>query len=205
MTWQRLELTEFSERYGLDTGGTWKSAIMLVNPGSDGPWIVGGLVRRMIDGKPQSSDVDVAFQSAEQLTAVKDRLIDGGFKIRRETEHHIELAGQLGEGKDKKIVPVQLLRVAYYKSCEEALDSFDFTICQFGFDGSDIICGPYSMWDLARKRLAIHKVTFGASTFRRALKYSNQGYTLCSGAITALLQSVAENPSIIHSEIQYVD
>jgi hypothetical protein len=85
------------------------------------------------------------------------------------------------------------------------IDSFDFTICQFAFDGASIYMGDWSLYDLARKRLVPHRVTYGVSTIRRIIKYCNQGYTVCSGGLAQILGEVAKNPAIINAETQYID
>lgn len=51
----------------------------------------------------------------------------------------------------------------------------------------------------------IHKITYGVSTVRRLLKYSKQGYTVCSGALAAILNEVVTHPEVIHAETAYVD
>jgi hypothetical protein len=179
----------------------WGAIVKAVSPAPGGPWIVGGAVRRLISETPQTADVDVAFASREQQQAFAQRLLSSGFSKSNDGEHYIGLAGKI----DEKETPVQALSVTFGESPEVILDSFDFTICQFAFDGEDIIAGDFSLFDLARKRLAVHRVTFAASSVRRMLKYGRQGYRFCQGTIVSLLDAVSKNPDVIRAETDYVD
>ena len=100
---------------------------------------------------------------------------------------------------------MQAIKIGFYATVEECLDTFDLTICQFAAHKGILYVGQYTMWDLARKRLALHKLTFGAATVRRPLKYTKQGFTACSSSIGTILEAVGEDPSVINSDIQYVD
>lgn len=46
---------------------------------------------------------------------------------------------------------------------------------------------------------------YGASTVRRLLKYCKQGYTACQGTFVTLLKQIADDPSRIQGEVEYVD
>ena len=101
---------------------------------------------------------------------------------------------------------VQAIKIGFYATVEECLDTFDFTICQLAAHKGKLYVGQYTMWDLARKRLALHKLTYGAATVRRLLKYTKRGFTTaCSGCIVSILEAVGEYPSVINSDIQYLD
>ncbi|MNV76271.1 hypothetical protein D3C71_1696100 [compost metagenome] len=95
--------------------------------------------------------------------------------------------------------------MGYYDSAETLLDSFDFTITQLAYDGTDLIFGKYTLWDLTRKRLALHKLTYGVATTRRLIKYTNQGFTACAGVLQSILEAVVANPDVIQSDVKYVD
>lgn len=167
-----------------------------------GPWIAGGALRRTLNGQEPESDFDFFFRDETQLADFKAALETRGFVVVKETDHHIELDGPA----DGKTVKVQLIRFAFYQSAAAVIDSFDFTICQFSFDGKTLTCGDHSLWDLGRKRLAVNKITFPLSTMRRVLKYANQGFIACSGCLTTILTSVADNPQLRDNlSIQYVD
>lgn len=167
-----------------------------------GPWLAGGALRRTLLRQEPDSDFDFFFKDADQLTAFATGLDGNGFEKVRETEHHLHYRGRVGDS--GLPVDVQLIRFAFYADAQAVIDSFDFTICQFAFDGTTLTAGDYSLWDLGRKRLAVHKVTFPVSSMRRVLKYGTQGFKACNGCLATLLRATAENPSL-NTEIAYVD
>lgn len=199
---QRFNRTKFDERYGL-TCKRFDAAAGLLNLTPEGPFLVGGSVRRHLIQHAQDSDFDVAFASEAQLEVTKAALIAADFKVERSADAHVTLVGKIGD--DKQAFTIQLLKMAYVPTLAEHLDTFDFTICQFGYDGTDYVCGEYSLWDLGRKRLALHKLTFGASSVRRLVKYSKQGFTFCQGTIVSILEATIAKPETVHAEVTYVD
>jgi hypothetical protein len=170
----------------------------------DGPWIAGGALRRTILGKEPESDFDFFFRDADQLVAFTKAIEDRGLAKIKETKHHVHYRGKLGSsGIDRDI---QCIRFQYYTNAEAVIHSFDYTICQFAFDGGDLTYGDYALWDLGRKRLAIHNITFPLSTMRRMLKYTSQGFTACNGAMVKILKSTSEKPELLQNiDIAYVD
>jgi hypothetical protein len=198
-------LTDFLARStDVPWGDTRLSKVLDALPpcGITGPWLAGGALRRTLRGMDADSDFDFFFHDADQLERFKGKLLDGVFKLHHETEHHVELRGKIGE--EESIV--QCIRFAYYDRSEDVIDSFDFTICQFAFDGRNLIVGEYALWDLGRKRLAINKITYPLSTMRRVLKYAKQGFNACPGCLTAILRATTDNPALMQTlNIQYID
>ena len=169
---------------------------------TDGPWLAGGSLRRTLLRQEPDSDFDFFFHDADQLAAFTAKLDELGMEKLRETEHHIHYRGRVGDS--ALPIDVQCIRFAFYASADAVIDSFDFTICQFAFDGMNLTAGPYSLWDLGRKRLAVHRVTFPVSSMRRVLKYASQGFKACNGCLATLLRATADNPAL-NTEIAYVD
>ena len=172
--------------------------------GANGPWLAGGALRRTLAGRPLDSDFDYFFRDAEQLATFAQGLEARGLKKVRETEHHVQYKGHLaGAMRD---VDVQLIRFRYYDTPCAVIDSFDYTICQFAFDGLSVTCGDYSLWDLGRRRLVINRITYPVSTMRRLLKYTKQGFTACGGCLARILTETAQSPELLGQlDIQYVD
>jgi hypothetical protein len=101
---------------------------------------------------------------------------------------------------------VQCIRFAFYPNAQAVIDSFDYTICQLAFDGKTVTLGDFTLWDLGRRRLAIHKITYPVATMRRMLKYTTQGFTACAGCMATILTETARNPAILDQMgIAYVD
>lgn len=170
----------------------------------EGPWLAGGALRRTLLGKEPESDFDFFFRDADQLKSFGKRLEARGLKRVRETDHHIEYRGPVGDSKLSR--DIQLIRFTYYQTAEEVIESFDYTICQFAFDGETVTCGEFSLWDLGRKRLAVHRITYPVASMRRLLKYATQGFTACPGALATILRETATRPELmLQLDVQYVD
>lgn len=173
---------------------------------AEGPWLAGGALRRTLLQREPESDFDFFFRDADQLASFSALVEAGGLKKVRETEHHVHYRGTVhtSEGRDVAAVDVQLIRFAFYSSAAAVIDSFDFTICQFAFDGESLTVGDHALWDLGRKRLAVNRITFPVSSTRRLLKYARQGFTACNGCLTAILVATANHPEL-RLDIAYVD
>ena len=169
--------------------------------GPDGPWLAGGALRRVVSGMPLSSDFDFFFRDVAQSAAFQDDLKKRGATKKATNEHAVTWTLKV----DDKQTIVQCITMAWYATPAALIDSFDFTLCQLAYDGAMLHCGDYALWDIGRKRLAVHKITYAVSSVRRFLKYSKQGYTVCSGAIESVLRAVIEDPSKVHAELEYVD
>lgn len=168
----------------------------------DGPWLAGGALRRTLMQREPDSDFDFFFKDADQLAAFTAALDRMGLEKVRETEHHVHYRGRVGDS--GLPLDIQCIRFAFYPTAQAVIDSFDFTICQFAFDGTNLTAGTYALWDLGRKRLAVNRITFPVSSMRRVLKYAGQGFKACNGCLATLLRATAENPAL-NMEIAYVD
>lgn len=190
---------EFCERSDCDTSELFR----VLNTVRNGAWCAGGAIRRTLIKQPLSSDFDFFFRSAEQL-ADWEKALPLTLSLVRESEHHKHWKGVIGESAIP--VEIQAIRFRYYESATEVIDSFDYTITQFALDGEKLVTTPEALWDLGRKKLAIHKVTYPVATMRRMLKYASQGFTACGGCMATLLRETATKPEIMSQlNIQYVD
>ena len=180
----------------------------------DGPWIAGGALRRTLINQKNDADIDYFFKNEQQMLEFCDEMSELEFVESNRTENCITFVGNPSiaydkenerEVKTKEQIKVQAIIIGYYDNLEDVIDSFDFTITQLGYDGKDLVCGDFTLWDLARKRLAIHKLTYGVSTLRRLIKYSRQGFTACGGVLADMLQKTLEDPQTASSEVMYVD
>jgi len=196
----KTNLQDFCERGGADPSEVQRvySAV-----GTPGCWLGGGSIRRTLLGQPLDSDFDFFFKSEEALGFWQDSLPNTVVKV-KETEHHIQYEGTL-RGSDLKVI-LQAIRFKYYTSAEEVLDSFDYTITQVVYDGTYLHTTPEALWDMGRKKLVIHKVTYPVSTMRRMLKYTSQGFTACSGCMKTLFTETINSPDALSQmDITYVD
>ncbi|WP_041544377.1 MULTISPECIES: hypothetical protein [Chelativorans] len=199
MSTLRFNFPEFCERSGSDTADLMR----ILGKVQNGAWCAGGAIRGTLIRQSLDSDFDFFFRDADHLAEWEKNLPDT-LKLVRETEHHKHWRGTI-EGSDLPI-DIQAIRFRFYASAEEVIDSFDYTITQFALDGEELVTTPYALWDLGRKKLAIHKVTYPVATMRRMLKYTQQGFTACAGCMAQLLRDTATSPqAMAELEIAYVD
>jgi len=172
-----------------------------------GPWVAGGCIRRLLmDQDPFASDVDVFFASETQkdewVETVKRRHPMASVSS-RENNVTIDIPELPGLG--LKSLKLQAIHIAYYSTPQAVIDSFDYTICQLVTDGHRLETGEFTLWDLARKRLVLHKMEHAVATMRRMIKYTKQGFYACSGTMGDLLSRVAANPAIIDDKVISID
>lgn len=199
MTYFKTDFHDFCERSGCNT----EDVDRVVKAIGKGSWLAGGAIRRTLIGHSMDSDFDFFFSSADALSEWEKRL-PTSFKLVRETEHHKHWSGTI-EGSELPI-DVQAIRFRFYSSAEQVIDSFDYTLTMFALDGDTLVTTPYALWDLGRKKLAIHKITYPVATMRRLLKYTKQGFTACSGCLQSILKETAKSPEAMGQlDIEYVD
>lgn len=214
---QRFDIGSFWDRYGhqdFEETDFAKALGRLPKVSASGPWIAGGGVRRLIGRQAQDSDFDFFFADEAQFDAFCSAMKTKGAKVVSEGDFNVTFRLPAAEPQpvDNDVfegggpeLKVQAIRISFHASLEDVLESFDFSICQFGFDGEDIVCGQWSLFDLANKRLVPGKIRYGASSLRRIIKYTRQGFTICGGGLASILEQVVADPSIIQAEIEYVD
>lgn len=199
----KISLLEFCEKYGISVE---KSEIIMFfekkRAETNIPFILaGGAVRNLVEGKEKAeNDYDIFFRSEKDFLEFK--------KI--EEQKHTMLESEMNVSYSEGEKKIQLIKM-FYPSVEEILDSFDFTICQFAIDMNEskekmLYCGELSLWDLARKKLVVNKITFPIASLRRFLKYTTKGFHACGGAMKVFLNDIiSKNPQGIENEIKYID
>lgn len=179
-----------------------------------GPWLAGGALRRTIMRTPLESDFDFFFASQEQFEAFVEGVKGRGGWLVSQNEHNATLrmpsvapkpTGQDEFSDYEPELLIQAIKTSWFASLEAVLDSFDFTLCQFGYDGRRLVCGDYALWDVGRRRIVPHRITFATASMRRLLKYTNQGFTACAGSLSDFLQKVVTEPEVIRAETLYLD
>lgn len=192
-----------------------------------GAFIAGGFMTSVVQEEKTATDIDIFFKDEEALretlriflTAADEPAEDSGEEITNWAFRGYKLTPvqpkdwNYDKSRFIKLVhprrlPIQLIKLAYYPDAESVIDTFDLTVAQFASDGQELVFNPVSLYDIARKRIVLHRMQFPASTLRRVIKYTSKGYYACPGALGKIAQemskSVAENPDDINS-IVYVD
>lgn len=214
---QTFDMAAFWARYGktdFDETSFAKALDRLPAISESGPWVAGGSLRRLIAGLPQDSDFDFFFADQAQFDGFCKEMKKRGAEVQHENDFNVTFilpkvkAKPIGDDEFSPSGPelkVQAIRIAFYPSLTETLEAFDFSLCKFGYDGSTLVCGDYSLFDLASKKLVPDRISYGTSTLRRIIKYTKQGYTICGGGLANILQQIADNPALIQAEVEYVD
>lgn len=199
---QRDNAVVFLERFlEIDSLEMFEVLEELPSLSAEGPWLAGGAIRRTLIGMELESDFDFFFKTQEQLGKFRKEIESKGANKINDNEHAETYMKRIA-GKDRLI---QLVKMDYYETAEALLDSFDFSITQLAYDGTDLVFGKYTLWDLPRKKLTLHKLTYGVASMRRLIKYTQQGFTACAGTMRSILEAVVANPDVIQSDVKYVD
>lgn len=144
-------------------------------------WIAGGIVRDYFSSIPLKGDFDLFFPNKEEMEKCLMFLKKSGAEVVWESDNGSKL-------KYNGIV-IDVVK-HYFKTPEECINNFDFTISMFAVDNKTVYYGKTSFIDLAKKQLMINKITYPASTMRRILKYVKNGYWICNGELRKVIESI---------------
>lgn len=108
---------------------------------ADGPWMAGGALRKTLLDQALDSDIDYFFKNADQLEKFCKDLEAIGLTKSADTKHAVTYEGVIGVIS----VKVQAIRFKWYNNLAEVIDSFDYTICQFGWDGLELRMGEFAL------------------------------------------------------------
>lgn len=142
-------------------------------------FVAGGAVRTIITGE-SVSDIDIFFQTPELAHEFKKNLESKNAQKIFECPKG-ELFTFLYQN-----FKFQLIMKRYYQNATELLNSFDFTICRFGFELFDINNAGFmtrrfalnksDMIDLQKRHLRIHRIEYPVATLNRVHKYMKKGF-----------------------------
>lgn len=196
---QKFILKDFIARKNNHEIEFFEKVISSVGMGN-GVYVAGGAMRNLIDDTKNDKDYDFFFASKTDLDTWEANIQKIGKKVFETT--HCNTYSVIVDNKDVKI---QAIKHIFYSSLEDLINSFDYTICMFGYDGTNLMCGDYSLWDLSTKSLIVNKITYPVASIRRLIKYSKYGYKVCNGTISTILQAVTQNQTLLNNDIEYLD
>lgn len=174
-------------------------------------WLAGGAIRRLVVGDKMDSDFDFFFKNKEKFDefyiGIKG---DKNIEMVKEAknENNLQLVVNIlgPDGLIHENIIYQLINISYYERVEDLLESFDFTLCQFATDGDSLYCGDTALFDSARRRIVVNKITYPVASLRRILKYSKQDYYCCNGCLTTfLLEASKDQDKIKDMKVKYID
>jgi len=153
--------------------------------GERGPWVAGGSVWRTINNEPLTNcDVDIFFTSKKHYEEGCMAMIGypyvNNILNEKKNKWSTTYTVHVNEGKFNKIIDIQFIGTFFHKTLPKLLDSFDFSVCQFGYDGSNMISGLYSVQDLQQRKIRLLTLTHPKTFLKHLSKYLNNGFTIQS-------------------------
>jgi len=130
-----------------------------------------------------SCDIDIFFKNAQQCERWYRTLltIPYGNRIVSEAKtnrFNTSLKYHVHNGNYDKTIVLQLISFKFFDSLTSVVDSFDFTACQFGFDGEKLYVGDTSFEDLKNREIIFHNVTDKVATGFHLKKYETIGFKI---------------------------
>lgn len=148
----------------------------------NGYWCAGGAIRDCIIGE-EYRDIDI-FGNKNALDGfIQKELKPSGWKLTFDTKG---LKNFHRGGKKLQVIYKD------YKNIEDCLNSFDYTICMFGYDGKHIYFEENAVPHLLQRKLVINKLNpdHVVNSLERLQKYIQRGYTICNGGIKEIVESI---------------
>lgn len=141
-----------------------------------GPWVAGGSMIQTLTNQPLNTDVDIFFANEAQYNEAHRRF------------SNVYIPEVATKGSDTFSVPVlglsggtkkvQLIKKKYYGSANLVIADFDLTVCQFCYNGENLICGEFSQSDLAMRLIKFNRLTSPHTTALRVIKYLSRGFKI---------------------------
>jgi hypothetical protein len=168
-----------------------------------GPWVAGGICRRLADGETVigNSDIDI-FSPSEKVhewvcSSIREHVRTferPQWRVVNEFKHPKSNKFELGfmEGEVEEIVTFQFVKGRYYASADELLDDFDLTATMFATDGGSLLADDRAPAALAAKTLTLHR-TPTRPTAARLAKYCAYGFTPGPGVLRDMFGVDLEN------------
>lgn len=163
----------------------------------EGCFVAGGALRNLFLGRPQDTDIDLFVSSKETYEKQRKALEDAGFEFARGNSKFVELK--------RAGLKVQVIGFEFYPTIEAVLQSFDFTICQFGLspDKQAIIATEAAVVDAARQRLVMVSAKYPVATMKRFWKYMRVGFQPCNETYKTFLEM--SRRADVNLEVMYID
>lgn len=176
------------------TREVWDAWMRVIRPlprcsPTQGPWIAGGAIRRLLLGTDLfSADIDYFSKDVQQHHLICSRLETMDAVMTHDTKDHKTY--RVPADHDAARWLVQVVRSRFCQSLEKHLDEFDFRLCQTGWDGEAFLVSLGAYKDLLSKELNVTGVFHNPlGSLMRVVKYYRQGFVPTQACITALLDA----------------
>lgn len=163
-------------------------------------FIAGGYITKKLSGETPN-DIDFFFSSrthiARFLLDIRKNL---KFKSRYVGKNLIRGTIEL-YGKRMKVDLVKRL----FKSEQDVIDNFDFTICCFCISKDSYVYHKDAPFDLLQKKLNINHILYPAATLMRLQKYVKRDFTYCKGVVRDIMTRCKEEDVLVEDQFFYED
>lgn len=148
-------------------------------------WVAGGAIARFLSGDKQS-DIDLFTSSRDNAAKLICQLRSKyEFKPYYITPNAIKGTIKFFE----KILKVDVVK-NMFKSPQETIDNFDFTVTCFAVNRDTFYYHPTACFDLLRKKLVVNNLNHPVDSMRRLQKYNRRGFTACNGTIGEIAEAI---------------
>jgi len=161
-------------------------------------------VWKAIENIPLDCDIDFFFRDKAQLEEYLRKLKSIPYVYHIVTEktnkYNTTFGFHIYERDYNKTVTVQFISCRFCDSLEKLLSGFDFTACQFGFNGSHLIVGDTSFDDLKSRTIRFNDVRNTTATAIHLKKYLDRGFKLPpdqAKKLEDLLRALANKPKTL--------
>jgi len=155
-------------------------------PASDGPYLVGGAVRRALLGDTGSiPDFDYVCRSTNQLRHAGANIV----KV-----HRSQTAQTYKATRGAIVQDLHLRRLSDDQPVIEEISKFDFGMSRFWYDGDQIRCvSSLDVTDVRHKTLRFYTSELPLLSAYRAVKFIAQGWTLTEEQAQLLSRAVSNS------------
>jgi hypothetical protein len=154
----------------------------LPKPDVNGPWIAGGSLWKSIEGMPLNCDLDFFFASPQQqevyLRIMRSIPYVNHVVSEKKNDYNTTFGFHVYDNGYNKTIPIQYVSFRYASSLEEILNGFDFTVCQFGWDGRTFFAGDNSLQHLSERKIVFNNVHNSLATAIHLRKYLEKGFVI---------------------------
>lgn len=179
----------------------------------NGPWICGGVPRRLIAKHELNSDIDIYFKSNylrdQAYKVLIDRFGSNASTKRSDFQFDNGVTNTTVNviNTDTISYEIQLMSCEQgYTSLSSVLNSFDYTICMAATDLTKVLTYMRPYYDITHKVLRINNVNDLKLSVPRLYKYMAQGFAPIPKTLEILFASVQEERSLVmKSKIEDAD
>lgn len=148
----------------------------------EGPWVAGGSIWKSMEKMPLTCDIDFFFKDESQVKEMFSLMKSMPYarciieekrnKFNTTFRYHINEVGY------NKTISIQFISFKHWPTPKALIDDFDFTVCQFLYDGECIHTGEDSISHLKERRIIFNKICRPTHTLYHLKKYLNKGFTI---------------------------